>query len=56
MSKKKLIFDIVFIVIASGILIALLKSELGEKYIAFLLIPILIAYYCGQFVERNTRK
>ncbi len=55
MNKKKIIFDSTFIVIATVILIVLVQSELIEKYIGFALIPILIAYYLGQFVERKTR-
>ena len=55
MSKKKLIFDVAFIVIAATILTILVETELIEKYIGFALIPILIAYYIGQFVERKTR-
>jgi len=55
MNKKKLIFDLGFIVIAAVILTVLVESGLIEKYIGFALIPILIAYYFGQFVERKTR-
>ena len=54
MNKKKIIFDLAFIVIAAIILIVLVESGLIEKYIGFSLIPILIAYYFGQFVERKT--
>lgn len=55
MTKKKIIFDSAFIVIAAVILILLVESGLIEKYIGFALIPILVAYYLGQFVERKTR-
>jgi len=55
MNKIKLIFDLGFIVIAAVILTVLVESGLIEKYIGFALIPILIAYYFGQFVERKTR-
>ncbi len=55
MNKKKLIFDAAFIVIAAVVLIILVESGLIEKYIGFALIPILIAYYFGQYVERKTR-
>ena len=55
MSKKKIIFDLAFIVIATVILIALNESGLIEKYIGFALIPILMSYYIGQFVEKKTR-
>jgi predicted membrane protein len=56
MNKKKIIFDLVFIVMAAAILSFLVDSEIIEKYIGFSLIPILIAYYLGQLVERKTRK
>lgn len=55
MNRKKIIFDLVFIVIAAVILVAFVESGLIEKYIGFALIPILMAYYIGQFVERKTR-
>jgi predicted membrane protein len=55
MNKKKRIFDLIFIVIAAIILSVLVEYGLIEKYIGFVLIPILIAYYLGQFVERKTR-
>mgnify|MGYP001770024460 CR=1 FL=1 len=55
MNKKKLLFNMAFIVIAAIILTVLIESGLIEKYIGFALIPILIAYYLGQFVERKTR-
>lgn len=55
MNKRKIIFDLIFILIAAIILTVLIEYELIEKYIGFALIPILIAYYFGQFVERKTR-
>ncbi|MDA3780413.1 MAG: hypothetical protein PF487_09390 [Bacteroidales bacterium] len=55
MKNKKIIFDLAFIVIAAVILIVLVESGLIEKYLGFALIPILMAYYLGQFVERKTR-
>ena len=56
MNKQKIIFDVAFIIIAAVTLIVLVETALIEKYIGFALIPILIAYYLGQFVERKTRK
>jgi len=50
---RKLVFDIVFIACATVIFILLLEYGLLEKYIAFSLIPILIAYYLGQFSARK---
>ncbi|MCD6179132.1 MAG: hypothetical protein J7K39_04445 [Bacteroidales bacterium] len=55
MNKKKIIFDVVFIVIAAVIITVLIEYGLIEKYVGFALIPILIAYYLGQFVERKSR-
>ena len=55
MNKKKIIFDVAFIVLSAIILTVLVESELIGKYIGFALVPILIAYYFGQFVERKTR-
>ena len=55
MNKKKIIFDAAFIIIAAAILIIFVEYELIEKYIGFALIPIIIAYYFGQYVERKTR-
>jgi hypothetical protein len=54
MNKKKIMFDLIFIVMAAIILTVLIEFGLIEKYIGFALIPILIAYYLGQFVERKT--
>ncbi len=50
---KKRIFDIIFIIISTIILIALSEYGLLEKYIAFSLIPILSAYLLGQYSERK---
>jgi len=55
MNKKKIIFDAAFIIIAAAILTIFVECELIEKYIGFALIPIIIAYYFGQYVERKTR-
>jgi predicted membrane protein len=55
MNKKKIIFDAAFIIIAGIILIILVERGLVENYIGFALIPILIAYYFGQYVERKTK-
>ena len=53
---RKFFFDIIFIVISTIILIILLEYGLMEKYIGFALIPILIAYYIGQYSERKFKK
>lgn len=51
MKGKKIIFDVLFIIISTLILIGLNHFGLLEKYIGFSLIPILIAYFLGQFVK-----
>lgn len=53
---NKNIIDIIFILIAALILVLLNEYGILEKYIAFALIPILIAYYLGGYVERRFRK
>ncbi len=53
---KKRTFDIIFIIISTIILIVLSEYGLLEKYIAFSLIPVLIAYQLGQYSERNFKK
>ena len=53
---KKRIFDMIFIIISTIVLIVLSEYELLEKYIAFSLIPVLIAYYLGQYSERKFQK
>ena len=50
---RKRIFDIIFILISATILVILLEYGLVEKYIDFALLPILIAYYIGQYSERK---
>jgi hypothetical protein len=53
MNIKKRIFDIIFIVISTAVLIVLSAYGLLEKYMAFSLIPILITYQLGQYSERK---
>lgn len=53
MKMKKRIFDIIFIIVSTAILIVLSQYGLLEKYMAFALIPILIAYQLGQYSERR---
>jgi len=55
-NMKKRTFDIIFIIISTIILIVLSKYGLLEKYMAFSLIPILIAYQLGQYSERKFKK
>ncbi|GGW75816.1 hypothetical protein GCM10008085_29390 [Winogradskyella epiphytica] len=51
--NKKRTFDLIFIIVSTAILIALSEYGLLEKYMAFALIPILIAYQLGQYSERK---
>ena len=53
---KKRTFDIIFIIISTIMLIVLSEYRLLEKYLAFSLIPILIAYQLGQYSERKFKK
>jgi len=56
MAMKKRIFDTVFIIVSAGILTILIKYGFLEKHIGFSLLPILIAYYLGQYSERKFNK
>ncbi len=52
---RKRTFDIVFIILATALLILLSEYGILEKYIAFSIVPILIAYFLGQYSERKFR-
>lgn len=54
MNLKKIIFDSAFILIASIILIFVVEHEPKAVSLGFALIPILIAYFLGQYVEQKT--
>lgn len=47
------IFDILFIVISAGILIAINEFDYSDKSMAFVLIPVLSAYFIGKFIGRK---
>jgi len=49
MKMKKIIFDVIFIIISAVILTILDHYGLLDKYVGFALIPILTAYYLGQY-------
>ena len=53
---KKRIFDLIFIIIAATTLIILSEYEILKKYSALTLVPILIAYFLGQYSERKFKK
>lgn len=52
-SKYKLLVDAGFIVFASILLILIEELDLKSKLYTFILIPIIFAYYLGQYVQRN---
>ncbi|WP_158276142.1 hypothetical protein [Brumimicrobium oceani] len=52
---KKGIFHIIFIAVTTVILLLINQFGNAESYMAFSLIPILIAYYIGQYSERKFR-
>lgn len=53
---KKGTFHIIFIAVTAVILLLVNQFGNAESYMAFSLIPILIAFYIGQFAERKFRK
>lgn len=54
MIKNKTIYNVVFIVITAILLLVFVEYGEVEKYIGFALMPMIIAYYLGQIVERKT--
>lgn len=50
---KKMTFDFLFIVISAGILTVLEIFGFLDRLKFFALIPILIAYYLGQFSQKK---
>jgi len=53
MKTTKRVFDLIFIIISALILITLSEYGLLEKHMAFSLIPVLIAYFLGQYSQRK---
>jgi len=53
MKTTKRAFDLFFIIISTLIFITLSEYGLLEKHMAFSLIPILIAYFLGQYSQRK---
>ena len=53
MKKKKIIFDLLFVLISAIFLTVLNHYGLLEKYVGYALIPLLAAYFIGQQVERK---
>lgn len=50
---KKIVFDILFIFGAAAIMLVLFKVLPSNEYIAFSFLPVLIAYWVGQFAQRK---
>lgn len=50
---KKKIIDVSFVLVMGAILILLLEYDLLQEYIGFILIPIISAYFFGQYIERR---
>jgi len=53
---KKRLFDLIFIIISASILVAFSEHGFLEKNMAFSFIPILIAYYLGQYSNIRFKK
>lgn len=56
MKNKKWLYNLAFIALATIVLLAANQKGWLEQYAAFALLPILLAYYAGQLVERKTQK
>ncbi len=53
---NKRTFDFIFIFLSAVILLIMYKYTSIEKYMAFSLLPIVAAYFIGQYSERKYRK
>jgi predicted membrane protein len=53
MKMKKVTFDVIFIILSALVLMLLSEYHLLEEYIGFALIPVLLAYYLGQYSQRQ---
>ena len=53
MKIKKTIFDVIFIALSAVILIGLNEAKLLEKNIGYALVPILTAYFLGQYSSKK---
>jgi len=52
---KKILFNIIFIIISTTLIVVLSENGILKKHIAFSIIPILIAYFFGQYTEKNLK-
>ncbi len=53
--KRKILYDILFIVVTGSILMLVIDRSWLYEYRGFALLPLLAAYYLGQFVERKLK-
>ncbi len=53
MKKSKQMYDAIFLVISTLILMAIIKLDLPGNYMGFAIIPLLISYQLGRYVERK---
>ena len=56
MKINKILIDVLFILFSGFILLLLNQYGLLQKHVAFALIPIVIAYFLGQFAERKLKR
>ena len=56
MKMTKKVFDLIFIILSASILITFSECDFLEKNIAFSFIPVLIAYYLGQYSQNKFKK
>jgi len=50
---KKQILNLLFIVFLAGVLLLLDHLNILSKYSQYALIPLIMVYYFGQFIQRN---
>ena len=55
MKTKRRFFDVIFIAIAGASVLILNHFGLIAQYSGLSLIPLLMAYFIGEFVERKTK-
>ncbi len=53
---KKIYFDLIVILLFGVLFVILIEFNLLEKYIGFLLIPVVIAYFLGQFAVKKFKE
>ena len=56
MKMTKRIFDLIFIIISASILVIFSEYDFLQKNMAFSFIPILIAYFLGQYSQIKFKK